>query len=308
MGITSVTEVFDGRVATRNRMYERTYQRSFEVITTSPAVGGKVVLAASGIPQIGNYYHNGLDPSDPDYELDHGSFVNDMRANCTGGPEGAGIQWFVTCIYAPYDAVQFGSDPTSWKLRVRFGGERIDKVIYFDKAGLPIRNSAFDRFEDAITIDDQITTMTITQNVLVSAFDLNLAVDFSNTINLNDWNGFTAKHCKMGIIETGDEEYDSNAQVYYYKVTYPVQISRTPWRKELLDQGYNQLDAAYGYGATKAMPILDSKGQPLSEPSALDGFGRKLDIGGSPVKLIFDVFDEVDWATLGLDLSLRLGL
>ncbi len=307
MGVDLVKEVYDGRNASKNRMYERTYTRSFDVITTSDEVGGKVVLGASGIPQIGNYYHNGLDESDPDYESDRGSFCNDMRADCISGPEGAGIAWKVQCGYAPYDALQFGSDPTTWKVRVRFGGERIDKVIYFDNAGNPIRNSATDRFEDAITIDDQITTMTITKNILVSAFDLNTAVDFSNTINLGDWNGFAAKHCKMGIIETGDEEYDSNAQVYYYKVTFPVQVGRKPWRKELLDQGYNQLDIAYGPGA-KPQPILDSKGQPLSSPSALDGFGQKLEIGASPVTLIFETFDEVDWDALGIDLSLRLGI
>jgi hypothetical protein len=58
----------------------------------------------------------------------------------------------------------------------------------------------------------------------------------------------------------------------------------------------------------KPQPILDSKGQPLSSPSALDGSGRKLEVGGDPVTLSFETFDEADWDELGIDLSLRLGL
>jgi len=308
MAIISVEEVFDGRSSTKNRMYERTYSRKWEIVTDSVYIGAKKVRDACPA-QIGNFYHNGLATGDADYEEDKGSFCNDMRADCLGGAEGGGIAWYVTCGYAPYDATQFGSDPTLWKLRVRFGGERIDRVVYFDNNGAPIRNSATDRFEDAVTIDDSITTMTITRNILVSVFDLTLAQRLTNTINLNDWNGFTAKHCKMGIIETGDEQYDSNNQVYYYSVTFPVQLSRKPWRKDLLDQGYNQLDVAYTVGGTmKPQPILDSKGQPLSSPSALDGFGRKLEIGGDPVTLSFETYDEADWDELGLDLSLRLGV
>lgn len=300
MSILSVDEEFGQRGSSLNEMYQRTYTRVFNVVTSDPLVGPIAVRGASGIPGIGTHYQNGVPTLHPLHEFDNGSFVQAVNAEEASG--GAGIEWKVTVNYGPWSPAVFGSDPTLWPLRVTFGGERTEKVVEFDNTGAPIRNSAKDRFGDPVTIDDHITTLLITRNELVSTFDINLASAFSDSINEAEWNGIPERWAKMGIITTSEEKYDSNGFVWYYTVTYPVQVGRKPWRKDLLDQGYNQIVGG------KSVSIKGPDGQPLSDPRALNGSGVALGVSGSPVTLPFYVFDETDWDVLGLDLSVRLGL
>lgn len=305
MSITSVSELYESRHAAINRMFERTYTRVFEVITSSPLIGGYVVRTASGIPQIGNFYHNLDDPYDSLYEYDHGAYCDEVNAECIGGGEGAGIVWKVTCTYSNY--IPLDVDPTLWKIKVTYGGERTERVVDFDRNGNPIMNSAGDRFGEPVTVDDHITTMTIVRNELVSTFDPALASRFSDTINDRPWNGFGKGYCKMGIIATGDPAFDSVSQRYYYTVTYPISIGRKPWRKDLLDQGFNVLTGTYG--GEKPVPYMIN-GQPVSDPIPLDGAGHWLGLGAydTAIVLTYEVFDEVDWTGLNIDLSQRLGM
>lgn len=301
MGVTGVVECYgDGRSGGVDQSYARTYTRVFDVYTSRDEVGPVAIRLSGAIPVIGSKYHNGLDVSDPDYEFDNGSFANSIQMEPWDSP----TAWKVTVQYGAFNTSEFGSNPTNWKVRVRFGGERTERVVVFDKAGNPILNSTGDRYGEPITVDDHITTMTIQRNELVSAFDLGLASLYSDTINDATWNGFAARKLKLGIIETSDEQYDTANDVWYYTVTYPIAISRDEWRKDILDQGYNELDA-YG-GPPK--PIMNN-GQPVSEPVLLDGAGHRLaGYASSPVTFQTYVFDEADWSGLGIDLSLRLGV
>jgi hypothetical protein len=303
MPIASVIEIFDGRGGTVNGMFERTWSRVFEVDTTGPNVGPVAVWKAVdpftglAIPLIGAFYTNGVLDTDPDYEFDHGSFANEIRIDQASEVQ---TSWRVTVGYGPFNSSVFGADPTEWKMRVQFGGERTERVVDFATDGTPIKNSAGDRFGDPVTVDDHITTMTITRNELVSTYDPGLASTYSDTINNATWNGFAINRCKMGIITTSEPRWAPDSQVWYYEVTYPIQISRTAWVKILLDQGYNALVGSV------ARPIMRD-GQPISEPVALDGSGGELPVTGTPVTITAHVFDEADWSGLAIDLSLRLG-
>ena len=301
MGVTSVEECFGGRSGSINHLYERRYTRVFDVETDSPYVGPIAVRAHEDIPKIGDYYHGGGEAYGDEFDL--GAFANLVDVQSV---DEAGHAWKVTVQYEPWEP--FSDDPSLRKVRVTFGGERTERVVDFDKAGVPVRNSAGDRFGDPVTVDDHITTMTITRCEFVSDFDLGLASIYSDTINKFAWNGFDAYYLKMGIITTSEEQYDSMTQRWYYVVTYPVQVGRRPWRKDLLDQGFNELTGE-GYGGSgdvKTVPIMN-EGQPVADPVALDGAGRRLEIGDEPVTLSFDVFDEEDWSGLNINLALRLG-
>lgn len=301
MGVTGVVECYgDGRAGGVDQSYARTYTRVFDVYTSRPEVGPVAIRLSGAIPIIGSHYNNGLSPVDPDYEFDNGSFANSIRME----PWDSNGAWKVTVDYGAFNSAEFSSNPTIWKVRVRFGGERTERVVIFDNAGNPILNSTGDRYGEPITVDDHITTMTIQRNELVSAFDLELASIYSDSVNDAPWNGFAARTLKMGIIETSDEQFDSSNQVWYYTVTYPIAISRTEWRKDLLDQGYNELDPY----DTKPKPIMNN-GQPISEPVLLDGAGHRLaGYASTPVVFPTYVFDETDWDGLNIDLSLRLGV
>jgi hypothetical protein len=303
MGIVSVNEPMEGtRSSTINRLWQRTYVRTFLVETTGPQVGAYQVRTAAGIPQPGAFYHNGLAPGDPDYEFDRGSFVESIEAANNSNVDNAGIEWTVTVNYGPYDAGQFGNDPSLWRMKVSFGGERTERVVYKDRSDNAIVNSAGDRFDPPITIDDSRSTMTVTRNELVSAFDLTLAESYRDKINSADWNGFEALSVKCGIIATSEPQYDSNAQVYYYTVTYPFTINRKGWLLDILDAGCNELDVDTGL----PKPIMH-KGQAVSDPVPLDGAGHEKEPDAEPVFRTINTYDEVDFEGLNIDLSTRLG-
>lgn len=307
-GIVSVGEKYEGaRSGSINRLWQRNYVRTFIVETTRPQIGALQVRTAVdprtglAIPQPGAFYHNGLSPGDPDFEYDHGSFVESIEA--TQDQDTGGLQWTVVVNYAFYTI--FDPDPTLWPIRVSFGGDRTERVIYFDFNGNPIVNSAGDRFDPPITIDDSRSTMTVTRNERVTAFDLTLAETYRDTINSAPWNGFAAHTVKLGIITTSEPQYDSNNLVYYYTVTYPFMIDRGGWRKEILDAGCNQLKVIGGI--TQRVPI-QHEGHPVSDPVALDGSGHELAPGGTPTTLILECYTESDFSGLGIDLSTRLGM
>lgn len=301
MGIVSVAEKADGtRSGAIDKSWARTYTRQFVVETSGPAVGPLAVRSASGIPQPGTFYTNGLAESDPDYEWDAGAFVTSVEASMDSGS--GGIQWTVTVNYGPYDANEFSGDPTTWKIKVTIGGEHTEKVLYFDQDGVPVRNSAGDPFDPPFALDDSRSTLTVTRNELVSTFDLTLAELMRDGINQNAWNGFDAHTVKCGIITTSDPQYDSFNQRWYYTVTYPYTINRDGWKVKLLDAGCNELNEA----EDAAIPIMNG-GQQVSDPVPLDGTGHRLPVGETPVTLEFNGYKVVDYDIFNLDLDDRLG-
>lgn len=302
MAVTSVIAINEGRGGSINSNSETSYTRVFDVTTDDPDTGPKAVRINAGIPQLGDYYTNGLGPYDDEYEEDLGAFVNEVQVDSIDGHPNA---WKVTVKYGPGNTLEQSGDPTLWKVRVQFGGERTERVVDFDIDGNPLMNSAGDRFGDPVTVDSHISTMVIKRNEKVATFDLELASEYSDTINDATWNGFPARTCKMGIISTSEEQYDPSTNTYYYTVEYPIKINRNTWIKELLDQGYNELDA---YG--NSQPIM-YKGQQVSDPRPLDGTGLALDgTAGysSPVVLPFRVEEEKDWSGLSINLATRLGV
>lgn len=305
MGITSIDRKPGSRKSEINALWQRTYEVQFVIETDSKNVGPIAVRTAVGMT--GTWYTNGLLTTDPNYEYDHGSFVQSIDVAEDGD---SGVQWTATVKYGPYDTSQFGSDPTSWLIKVSFGGDRLDKVVQFDQAGNPIRNSAGDPFDPPVTIDDSRVTMTVTRNELVSynpttgaGFNPATPFTFNDTTNSAIWNGFAIGTVKLGIITTSEPQYDSNAHVYYYTVTYPFTFNRAGWIKNLLDCGCNQLDSS---SPPRPIPITNN-GQPITEPVNLDGSGHRLVSTGTPVTLPTNVYNAVDWSSLGINLSLRLG-
>lgn len=297
MAVISVGIKPGTRSGSIDRSYQRKYAQTYVVETDDPATGIIAVRNAPGLPQLGNHF------VDTDGTHDLGAFVEAIEPT-EDGDENGGYQWTVRVTWGPLDTATFGPDPTLWPLRVSFGGDAYERVVWFDRDGNPIRNSAGDPFGDPITVDDSRPTFVVTRNELVRNFDLALASDMSDTINAGVWNGFPAGWVKCGIITTGDEQYDSVNNEWYYTVRYPFTIKRGGWTVEVLDSGFAELD-----GGTPPVPkpILNN-GQPLSEPVPLDGSGHRLPTTGTPVTLPFECQDEADFSVFNMNLSVRLGL
>src|ERR1039458_513868 len=150
-----------------DKILAREYSNQFTIETDSPNVGPLAVRSYVGM--IGTWYTNGLDKADPNYEFDEGSFVQAIKVAEDGD---SGVQWTATVDYGPIDWSAFQQEAELWPIRVSIGGERTEKVIYFDNAGNSIRNSATDPFGDPIITDDSRTVLTITRNETVSTFAL----------------------------------------------------------------------------------------------------------------------------------------
>jgi hypothetical protein len=211
-------------------------------------------------------------------------------------------QWEVEVPYGPFDAGTFGSNPTSWPLQItNIGGTRFEKTLFEDpNSGDAILNSAGQPFENPATADDSRVSFTIVRNELVSTFGLDVPATYNDTTNLNPWNGFAAKTAKFGVISAEGPYLDSNNQVYYMKVSYPVEVARTDWMYHPLDEGFSYLSSG------NPIRFRTYDGQDTPEPHLLNGSGAPW-VSGPAIFLDFDKYVAVDWGPLGIDLSTRLG-
>lgn len=312
MAVVSVESLPEGWEGTHNSLWQRTYKRQFRVETDSRTDGPVTIrLATDGgsppaplVPRVGGSYFV------TSTEKDLGAFVTNVTTAFEDFNELGGLAWIVTLDYGPYDASSFGPDPTAWPMLVSFGSARYERVVTVDQAGAPILNSAGDPFDEPVTVDDSRSVITVERNELVKyvagtggggsvGFDPTLAERYRDKVNASPWNGFAAKTVKCSGITTGNQQYDSNAQVWYYTVSYVFEINRDTWVKHLLDQGFNVLVSG------KPTPVM-SKGQRVEEPVLLDGSGNQLTTG-SPVFRSFDAYPSDDFSVFNIDLSAALG-
>jgi hypothetical protein len=292
---TTVTELKGKRSFGIDKLRARTFRREFRVVTSDPLVGSIAVRTASGIPTIGQNYNvtGGF------AESDVGSFVQQI----SGQEESEdGLSWIVTVEYGPYDASQFGINPVNWPVKLTFNGNKFQRIVWVDVNGNPVLNSAKERFQEPLTADDTRTTIVATRNELISGFDLTLAETYRDSTNNAVWNGFPAKYVKCGTISTGEPQYDSNAQVYFYTVTYPFEINRDTWDTKVLDQGFSYID-----GTGKRLAVRDKNGQRPSDPSLLDGSGNVLPVTGTAVYRTFEIYPERNFSTFNLNFATALG-
>jgi hypothetical protein len=317
MAITEVTQLPDQATGGWDELWRRTYTRTFQVECSSQGDNEITIRSAvdvNGVPLIPpvgtafNEFHltswvtgaaisvKGAKP------LDLGAFVQKHAYSRSHARQNtSSANWTVTVEWGPYDASLFPSDPTLWPITIEFGGNRFEQVIWADvTTGNPIVNSAGRRFEEPCLADNSRVTFTVTRNELIDPFGLTLASTFNDTLNSLTWNGFPPKTAKMGIITADGPYWDSNNQVWYYKVKYPIEVTRTDWKHHPIDQGFSSIVS----GNLVRAKTFD--GQDSAEPVPLNGSGAIL-TSGPPVILSFDKYLAVDWTPLAIDLTKRLG-
>lgn len=320
MAITSADQIPDNWAGTWTSTWQRTYTVCYRVQCDDSRDGPMTLRNAtevvSGVtvnvlPLIGTSYFVTTT------EKDLGAFANSIeyRAESTITPQSGstpGIVWLVTYQYGPYDPTPFGTDPSLWPLRITFTGDTYQKTILVDYNGNPVLNSALCPYEDPVQVDDTRAVITVKRNELIKTpgtlppgavvFDPTIPQTYRDTVNSGTWNGFAAKWVKINSITTGDEQYDSNNQVYYYEVTYVFSINRDIWQSKILDQGKQILDSG-GFPT----PLLTAEGQEIDEAVLLNGSGARLASGGTPVFATYDVYSPVDFSPLAILFSAAIG-
>ncbi len=187
------------------------------------------------------------------------------------------------------------ADPLSqpWEIEWTFAmsNEPIDDDIY----NRPITNSAGESFDPPITRDFADLVLRIRRNEAV--FSPGRAYLYKDTIN-SDWIwGFAP-----GSVRCVDFSGRSvrAADLFYWQVNYEFQIRRDGWRRRCFDAGYRQLNAA----GDDYENIKDENEDPVAQPWALNGQGRKLSASaiqsGIAYFRFFNIYRAIPFSFLGL--------
>jgi len=169
--------------------------------------------------------------------------------------------------------------------------EPIDRDI----EGNPLTNSAGESFDPPLTREFHDLVGRIIKNQV--AYNPVMAYEYIGSINSDSFRGFPPETVLCRVF-TGDEVY--TPYMKYYRVTYEFQVRFDGWKRRVLDQGFREYVGTGTDGAPLYKQFTDNEGNPLTEPTLLNGNGKKLDDGASAVFLEFDVRRKLPFSKLGL--------
>ncbi len=203
--------------------------------------------------------------------------------------------WTVTVVFKrakTEDGGQESENPLTDPVEVEWDYEERQKVIERDVSGNRICNSAKDRYDEIIFVDDFRRLLRIRRNE--ASFPKSLADALSNKTNAATWNGYAAKQVKLKPIRAS-RAYNK-AIGFYWVVSYEFQFAAIgeDWKRYILDAGLNEI-----VSGTKRQMKLD--GKPTTVPLALNGSGVQLATAGTPVYNSYELIGTADFSLLNLN-------
>jgi hypothetical protein len=286
--ILSVNEIWDGRQGSVDTKNVRNYTRTFRVITDSMVDGPfQVTDIPPPFPSIFSFY------SDPAGGIDLGAFCTKITPRQTDEP----FVWIVTCEFSSKvdnpEQAQAGDtdkDPLTRPSVVKWSMAKFQRVLDRDVNDDPIVNSAGERFDPPIEIDDSRPVLSITRNE--PTIDPANIVAYQDAVNTDTFFGCDPGTAKIDSIEA-ESAFENGT--FYWKVSYTIHFRREGWDVQPLDQGYHHLIA--GVPTVNRDP---QSGNPYPAPRLLDGSGNLLGTGADPVFLDFEAYKEMPFAPLAL--------
>lgn len=286
MAIVLVEELHDNCDGECDEKLMRTYHRVFRVVSDDPVNDRQpVVMTATGIPPM-------YDPMPGDTLF----VVTNIRAQGVHGDQDA-KEWEVTCTYSYLDTP---GNPFTRAPTIAWTSDKEPYPLDFDVQGKAIVNKAQDPLDPSVMREVVFPVLHYTRNE--PTYLPALATAYMNTVNSDLFYGCPAKSVKCTDISAqSQQEMDAfNGTpniINYYAVTYEFKFSVLPkgFRVYLLNQGLRQIVNG------KKMAIYEG-GSPVTSPVLLDADGKVLDNNGTPVWLDFDIFNEVDYNSLGIAL------
>jgi hypothetical protein len=288
MAILSVTEMLGARSGGIDAQWNRTYRRSWRIVTDGPLAIGPLG-ARSAIPVTFGQVYSLKDNTGAVVEYDNWSLA--LACNAQIDPDcNDDCSWVVTVEYGPYDPTEFPENPLNHPVKVSWNGNRFERVVFIDANGNPVLNSAGDYFDPPLMADDSRPMLRIVRNEQL--YNPTYANLWKDTVNLDVFWGFDAGTVKLAF-PNGDLEF-SPVCGFYDVVTYEFEVNANGWVKQILDQGMRQIVSG------KKVKILDDAGAAVDSPALLNGAGKKLATGGAPVFLPFTVYQTADFSALNL--------
>lgn len=279
MAVTYVGELSEGRRATNDRGV-RTYTRVFRLTTSSQTDNAFTVGSNGSLPVIGNTF-----PSDGN------AYCTNLDVQCVRG-------WRIWDVTATYSTERvLNTVPTSDPTYITWDTEQFQKPATQDKDGKGVVNSAGDPFIPAEQMDDSRRIVTVQKNLTaVPSWILSYQDAVNSDAFTVDGHSVAIGEAKMQRVSVGPPEIRNGTT--FRQVTFVIALRRDGWAYKILDQGFNEKDAA---DATKRKAIYIN-GQLPSSPVLLDGAGKAQTDPktANAVYLTFNVYKQQAFSSLPL--------
>lgn len=231
MTVLSCNLIADGQGADQNHKGVREYDDVYRVVTDNRADNQFLIIfeaTAFGLPILYEPYD-----SDPQAVC--------LSRKQTASSDGSGFVREITCHYSTeYDAEDNENPleraPRWWLDGVDFS--RLPEKDVFDK---PILNLAGDQYATLPEIDDGRLVLMVRRHEEFFADIVTIKLLYQGTVNEGEWNGFPAFCVLLKKVTCGELKFENG--VSYYEVTYEFHINMDSWFINILEQGYNALNA-----------------------------------------------------------------
>ena len=284
-----VKEIWAGRTGSFTAKGVRDYQRIWEVVTVNQKLGPQAAVALVGISLGDTYTNSGGTETDSGSTCQSIDPVNDSAAP---------YYWKITYKYSTHGDVDKGLSPGSGKpgeqqsgetqpgqgqggnptdegVKVTYSFQLKAKTIEKDLDGVPILNTAGDKFDPGATQDIVYTVASCRKKV--PTFDTNNIPNLIGKVNAEPWRGCPPGWAKIvGINAENGRENNVDYVMLTVDVIMAPEDDATGFEFiRPLDAGYRQIING------KRVAIIDrSNGQKPNGPVPLNGFGVPITIAG----------------------------
>jgi hypothetical protein len=253
VAVIDVKETWHSRRGQRDDKLQRSYVRSWRVITDDVHTEQAAVLSAVGVS-----VHDA-------YSADSAALVRLVK--CEQKDDEPRL-WMVEAEYSTEgrDPAKQAEEPTSRPPVITWTNSLFQRPATTDIDGNPITNSAREAFDPPVDVDDVQVRVSIVR--YEATFNEATAAMYLNSVNSDFFYGQGPGLWRCVKFD-GKQHHENNSSCW--EVSYEFEYRWQGWELRVLDQGYHErIDG-------KRVKILDEFGQPVSQPVPLNGFGQKLD-------------------------------
>ncbi|ODT46613.1 MAG: hypothetical protein ABS70_00520 [Nitrospira sp. SCN 59-13] len=232
-------------------------------------VGAHAILADPQMPQFFSPYRV-VTP----YYIDENPFLKLGAMSIIPHVDNRRI-WILTLDYKslpPY--LQVGPPWTHYPI-ASWDGVKFEVLTDVDMSGDAIMTSSFQFYNPKLKADRTRSVLTIRRNV--QFYDHTRYVEARDSVNANPIFGYPAKAVKVGKV-SADQVQDAFWGTYWVE-SIVLEFDIRLWTAKPVNASIFGVDPETG----EIQRILDSKGQPVDEPCALDENGVRIPLGGVPL-------------------------
>jgi hypothetical protein len=267
VAVVSIRKLWADRVGEEDEKAKRTYTRGIGVTTDNTLTGIiSVKVAVTGF--IGGRFTPYVDDDGLADPL--GAYAERISVRQVDDDPN---EWLAVVYYSSRspNPQQNTESPTQRTPTVKWDFVQWQRPIERDAEGFAMVNSAGEKFDPPIEIDDSRLQLTITR--YETSYSPALALSYKDVVNSDVFAG-----CQPGQVKakpfTSDQQFENG--VYYFAVTYVFDFRQT-WKLHIIDQGYHTMDPTTG-----ALVVINDKNfQPVSAPALLNGDGGLLNGTGT---------------------------